>query len=41
MLFTISIEYRVDTTKETEVGAVVGLTFDPEDLHIMEKSQNG
>lgn len=38
---TRGYEYRVDTTKETEVGAVVGLTFDPEDLHIMEKSQNG
>ena len=38
---TRGYEYRVDTTKETEVGSVVGLTFDPEDLHIMEKSQNG
>jgi len=38
---TRGYEYRVDTTKETEVGAVVGLTFDPEDLHIMEKSQIG
>ena len=38
---TRGYEYRVDTTKETEVGSVVGLTFDPEDLHIMEKSQIG
>lgn len=38
---TRGYEYRVDTTKETKVGSVVGLTFDPEDLHIMEKSQNG
>ena len=38
---TRGYEYRVDTTKETEVGAVVGLTFDPEDIHIMEKSQIG
>ena len=36
---TRGYEYRVDTTKETEVGAVVGLTFDPEDLHIMEKDR--
>ena len=38
---TRGYEYRVDTTKETEIGSVVGLTFDPEDLHIMEKSQIG
>ena len=38
---TRGYEYRVDTTMETKVGAVVGLKFDPEDLHIMEKSQNG
>ena len=38
---TRGYEYRVDTTKETEVGSVVGLTLDPEDLHIMEKSQIG
>ena len=36
---TRGYEYRVDTTKETEVGAVVGLTFDPKDLHIMEKDR--
>ena len=38
---TRGYEYRVDTTKETKIGSVVGLTFDPEDLHIMEKSQIG
>jgi spermidine/putrescine ABC transporter ATP-binding subunit len=38
---TRGYEYRVDTTKETSVGSVVGLTFDPEDIHIMEKSVIG
>lgn len=35
---TMGYEYVVDTTDRTEVGDVVGLTFSPEDIHIMEKS---
>ena len=35
---TRGYEYRVDTTKECEVGMAVGLDFDRDDLHIMEKS---
>ena len=32
---TEGYEYRVDTTDKTEVGALVGLKFGPEDLHVM------
>ncbi len=34
---TRGYEYRVDTTRECHVGETVGLTFDAEDIHIMEK----
>lgn len=34
---TQGYEYRVDTTDKAEVGAQVGLSFNPEDLHIMSK----
>ncbi|MBR5712349.1 MAG: ABC transporter ATP-binding protein [Lachnospiraceae bacterium] len=37
---TRGYEYRVDTTKECKVGMAVGLDFDRDDLHIMEKSKN-
>ena len=36
---TTGYTYRVDTTDKSEVGAAVGLTFTPEDLHIMSKTQ--
>lgn len=32
---TEGYEYRVDTTDKTEVGALVGLKFGPEDIHVM------
>ena len=35
---TEGYEYKIDTTDKHEVGDVVGLTFQPEDLHIMSKS---
>lgn len=35
---TEGYQYRVDTTDKTEVGALVGLKFGPEDLHIMKQS---
>ena len=38
---TRGYEYRVDTTKESKVGDVVGLDFGSDDLHIMEKSVLG
>ncbi len=34
---TEGYEYKVDTTKETSVGDSVGLKFNPEAIHIMEK----
>lgn len=34
---TQGYEYKVDTTKETQVGDVVGLKFTPDAIHIMEK----
>ncbi|MCR5686017.1 MAG: ABC transporter ATP-binding protein [Lachnospiraceae bacterium] len=34
---TLGYEYRVDTTDQTEVGSAVGLTFTPEDIHVMRK----
>ncbi|MCR5309969.1 MAG: ABC transporter ATP-binding protein [Lachnospiraceae bacterium] len=34
---TEGYEYKVDTTKETKVGDSVGLKFDKEAIHIMEK----
>ena len=34
---TEGYEYKVDTTKETQVGDSVGLKFDKEAIHIMEK----
>ncbi len=37
---TEGYEYVVDTTDEWKVGDVVGLTFTPEDLHIMKKSED-
>ena len=30
-------EYKIDTTDKYEVGDRVGLTFEPDDLHIMSK----
>ena len=38
---TRGYEYRVDTTKESSVGDIVGLDFGSDDLHIMEKSVLG
>lgn len=38
---TRGYEYMVDTTDETNVGDIVGLSFAPEDIHIMERSTNG
>ena len=35
---TQGYEYRVDTTDKSEVGDAVGLTFTPEDIHVMHKS---
>ena len=35
---TSGYEYKVDTTDYAEVDSVVGLTFEPEDIHIMSKS---
>ena len=34
---TQGYEYRVDTTDKAEVGSAVGLTFTPEDIHVMRK----
>ncbi len=34
---TSGYEYKVDTTDYAEVDSVVGLTFEPEDIHIMSK----
>lgn len=34
---TEGYQYKVDTTDEYEVGEVVGLNFNPEDIHIMKK----
>ncbi len=34
---TMGYEYKVSTTDRTEPGDVVGLTFEPEDIHIMRK----
>lgn len=34
---TEGYEYKVDTTDETKPGDIVGLYFEPEDIHIMEK----
>ena len=34
---TEGYEYKVDTTKETQVGDTVGLKFTPEAIHIMTK----
>ena len=36
---TKGYEYKVDTTDKYEVGDVVGLSFQPEDIHIMSKGQ--
>lgn len=35
---TSGYEYKVDTTDYAEVDSVVGLKFEPEDIHIMSKS---
>ncbi|MCI1959362.1 MAG: ABC transporter ATP-binding protein [Clostridia bacterium] len=37
---TEGYQYKIDTTKRFEEGDVVGLTFDPEDIHIMSKEGN-
>ena len=34
---TLGAEYKIDTTDKYEVGDRVGLTFTPDDLHIMSK----
>ena len=34
---TEGYEYKVDTTKETQVGEAVGLKFTPDAIHIMKK----
>lgn len=34
---TLGAEYKIDTTDEYKVGARVGLTFTPDDIHIMSK----
>ena len=36
---TEGYEYKIDTTDRYEPGDVVGLTFQPEDIHIMAKSR--
>ncbi len=36
---TRGYEYKVDTTDYHEVGEIVGLTFTPEDIHIMSRPQ--
>ena len=36
---TQGYEYRVDTTDKSEVGDAVGLTFTPEDIHVMRKER--
>ena len=35
---TKGYEYKIDTTDKFEVGDEVGLTFQPEDIHIMSKN---
>lgn len=35
---TQGYEYKVDTTDKYEVGDIVGLSFQPEDIHIMSKN---
>ena len=35
---TEGYEYKVDTTDKYEVGDIVGLSFQPEDIHIMSKN---
>ncbi len=37
---TEGYEYKIDTTKEHKEGDIVGLTFEPEDIHIMSKGGN-
>ena len=37
---TEGYEYKIDTTDYHEEGEVVGLTFEPEDIHIMSKPMN-
>ena len=37
---TEGYEYKIDTTKEFKEGDIVGLTFDPEDIHVMRKGGN-
>ena len=34
---TTGREFKIHTTDYTEVGQVVGLTFFPEDIHVMSK----
>ena len=34
---TEGYEYKVSTTRASEEGAVVGLIFRPEDIHVMKK----
>ena len=34
---TEGYQYKVDTTDEFEEGQVIGLMFEPEDIHIMKK----
>ena len=36
---TEGYEYKIDTTDRYEPGDVIGLTFQPEDIHIMAKSR--
>lgn len=38
---TKGAEYKIDTTDKYEVGDHVGLTFTPDDLHIMRKEADG
>ena len=37
---TEGYEYKIDTTREHKEGDIVGLTFEPEDIHIMSKGGN-
>ena len=37
---TEGYQYKIDTTKEYKEGDIVGLTFDPEDIHIMSKERS-
>ena len=37
---TEGYQYKIDTTREHREGDIVGLTFEPEDIHIMSRRGN-